>query len=42
VRGPEFARRLATAAAPVRRGFAAFTETLPPDPRDEKSRAPGW
>ena len=37
-RGPECARRRATAAEPVRRGFAAFAATLASQPRDDGSR----
>jgi hypothetical protein len=40
VGGPEFARRLATAAEPVRRGFAAFAATLASHPRDHGPRTP--
>jgi hypothetical protein len=34
IRSPEFVSRLATAAAPVRRGFAAFVATVPNRPRE--------
>jgi hypothetical protein len=39
VQGPEFTRSLATAAEPVRRGFAAFAATIPARPLDSRSTA---